>query len=145
MPETALHRYHLCPANATIDDPHGWLEDTKAVGKSAAEEWSSLPCFWGRAIIPGKWLDTAPAAEKFDNITLGSFPDALRANGGVLYTDGSGGPRAPPHLTQVASGLCAFTSVLANEGPLPERLANIEVGNLAIGTAAVPGRQTVPR
>ena len=83
---------------------------------------------------------------------IGSMEAVVAANGGVAYTDGSGGPKAPAHCSVVGCGAAAFSQTPGPQASDPEASGNIEekiaafkIQRLALRFSGVPGRQTVPR
>ena len=142
--ETAWHRYWECKGNHQLQHPFAhksnWLKDKFLPG--ADGKWGDLQCLWGRALLPhslAAGLATIIDQDEVLTYTAGDFQKTL-AEGGLLYTDGTGGPQwANEALRRTGSGAVALhTTGSVEQG-------TFQVKAISTMAAQTPGAQTVPR
>ena len=133
------HRYYECPDNAAIEDSEEWLSSTAWVGKFVRNKWASIEVMWARAIAPASvFPDFLP--ERPERLEAGNFSASVGLCDGVVYTDGSGGPRVPQIVAQAGSAI-ATCKASVPEGDFDK----VSVQHASVVASAVPGNQTVPR
>ena len=89
-PDTSLHAFWECPANANIDSPE--VQDTQKYISAAVHKSPECPCFWLRGIVPESFTEI-DNTDLPPNVLIASEENMFRPDfdSGTYYGDASGG------------------------------------------------------